>query len=159
MLYWSALLEASGELGTTTWSLLIAYEMCLLCHQQLVNQNTIVSNFVWVGLKFRTAMFHQSNCLWMAYIRNVREIKLRYILIRNDRFLTKSTARFGQFTTTFCRTAHNKPSPKDPNDRFFSPQSSRLSTLLFVSTRNLPQPTALQQYQMLKEHQLITIGS
>jgi len=56
-------------------------------------------------------------------------------LTKNDRILTKSTARFGQVATTIRRTAHNKPSQKDPNDRFFSPQSSRLSMLLIVGTR------------------------
>jgi len=71
----------------------------------------------------------------MSQTRNLKEIKLRNVLITNDQIPAKSTARFGQFTATIRRTAHNKPSQKDPNDRFFSPQSSRLSTLFIVSTR------------------------
>jgi len=108
--------------------------MCLLCHQKLVNNGAIVSNFVCFGLKFPTAMFHQSNFLCTSQMRNSQEIELRHVLTKNDRILTKSTARFGQVSTTIHRTVHNKPSQKDPNDRFFSPQSSRFSTLLIVST-------------------------
>jgi len=68
-------------------------------------------------------------------MKNSQEIKLRCILIQIDRTLKKSTARFGQFAATARSTAHDKPSPKDPNGRFFSSQSSRLSTQLDISTR------------------------
>jgi len=46
-------------------------EMCLLCHQQLVNKGAIVINFCSVGLKFPTTVFHQSNCLCTSQIRNL----------------------------------------------------------------------------------------
>jgi len=49
----------------------VLVEMCLLCHQQLVNKGAIVSNFCSFELKFPTAMFHQSNCLCMSQIRNL----------------------------------------------------------------------------------------
>jgi len=126
-------LQADGDAKHTLSSRTV--ELCLLCHQQPVTRSAIVSNFVWFGLKFPTAMFHQSICLWISQIRNLQEIELRCILIRNDRILTKLTAHFGQFAATARRTAHNKPSPKDPNCSFFSSQSSRLSPLLIVSTR------------------------
>jgi len=107
-------------------------ESCSLCHKQLVNKSAIVSNFVCFG---PTAMFHQSNCLCVSQIKNSWWIKLRCILIKIDRTLKKSIARFWQFTATTCRTAHNVPSPKGPNDRFFSLQSSMLSTKHNVGTR------------------------
>jgi len=45
-------------------------ETCLSCHQQLISKGTIVSKFCLVGLKFPTAMFHQSNCVCMLQIKN-----------------------------------------------------------------------------------------
>jgi len=110
-------------------------ETCSLCHQKLVNRSAIVSKFCLFGLKFPTAMFHKSNCLCMSQIRNSQEIELRCILIKIWPGPQEINYSFWTICCIARRTAHDKPSPKDPNDpndRFFS---SRLSTLLNVSTR------------------------
>jgi len=52
----------------------------------------------------------------VSQIRTSQEIKLRCILIKLTRPSWKSTARFWQFTTTVCRTAHNVSSSKIQND-------------------------------------------
>jgi len=88
-------------------------------------------------------------------VRNLQWLKLRFILIKLTGPSRKSTTRFGQFTATVRRTARNKPSPKDPNDWFFSTQSSRLLTKHNVSTGGTEQNTTQRKTQYTSSQKIV----